>query len=36
MAELVGEFDRLPRSGDTTYGFAIGVYPTDLPTLPTA
>ena len=34
MAELVAEFDRLPRSGDTMYGFAIGVYPTDLPTLP--
>ena len=34
MAELVAEFDRLPRSGDTVYGFAIGVYPTDLPTLP--
>ena len=34
MAELVAEFDRLPRSGDTMYGFAIGVYPTDQPTLP--
>jgi DNA-binding transcriptional ArsR family regulator len=34
MAELVAEFDRLPRSGDTTYGFAVGVYPTDYPTLP--
>jgi DNA-binding transcriptional ArsR family regulator len=34
MAELVTEFDRLPRSGDTVYGFAVGVYPTDLPTLP--
>ncbi len=34
MAELVAEFDRLPRSGDTVYGFAVGVYPTDLPTLP--
>jgi DNA-binding transcriptional ArsR family regulator len=34
MAELVTEFDRLPRSGDTMYGFAIGVYPTDQPTLP--
>jgi DNA-binding transcriptional ArsR family regulator len=32
--ELVDEFDRLPRSGDTMYGFAIGVYPTDFPTLP--
>jgi DNA-binding transcriptional ArsR family regulator len=34
MAELVAEFDRLPRSGDTVYGFALGVYPTDQPTLP--
>lgn len=36
MAELVDEFDRMPRSGDTMYGFAIGIYPTDHPTLPTA
>lgn len=35
MAELVDEFDRTPRSGDTMYGFAIGIYPTDHPTLPT-
>ncbi|MFF2494751.1 ArsR/SmtB family transcription factor [Agromyces sp. NPDC058064] len=34
MAELVEEFDRLPRSGETVYGFAIGVYPTDYPALP--
>jgi DNA-binding transcriptional ArsR family regulator len=34
MAELVAEFDRLPRSGETMYGFAVGVYPTDQPTLP--
>jgi DNA-binding transcriptional ArsR family regulator len=34
MAELVAEFDRLPRSGETVYGFALGVYPTDHPTLP--
>jgi DNA-binding transcriptional ArsR family regulator len=34
MAELVAEFDQLPRAGETMYGFAIGVYPTDLPTLP--
>lgn len=34
MAELVTEFDQLPRTGDTMYGFAIGVYPTDQPTLP--
>ncbi|WP_285663660.1 ArsR/SmtB family transcription factor [Actinorhabdospora filicis] len=36
MAELVGAFDRLPRSGETTYGFAIGIYPTDHPALPPA
>jgi DNA-binding transcriptional ArsR family regulator len=34
MAELVAEFDKLPRSGDTMYGFAVGVYPTEYPTLP--
>jgi DNA-binding transcriptional ArsR family regulator len=34
MAALVEEFDQLPRAGDTTYGFAIGLYPTDHPTLP--
>jgi DNA-binding transcriptional ArsR family regulator len=34
MSELVTEFDRLPRSGETMYGFAVGVYPTDHPTLP--
>ena len=34
MAELVTEFDQLPRSGETVYGFAVGVYPTDHPTLP--
>ena len=36
MAELVDEFDRMPRSGETMYGFAIGIYPTDHPSLPTA
>src|SRR5262249_49753910 len=34
MTELVAEFDRLPRSGETMYGFALGVYPTNQPTLP--
>jgi DNA-binding transcriptional ArsR family regulator len=34
MAELVAEFDQLPRSGETMYGFVVGVYPTDQPTLP--
>jgi DNA-binding transcriptional ArsR family regulator len=36
MAELVAEFDKLPRSGETMYGFAVGVYPTDHPTLPSS
>ena len=36
MAKLVSDFDRLPRSGETMYGFAVGVYPTDHPTLPPA
>ena len=31
---LTREFAQLPRSGDTVYGFAAGLYPTDFPTLP--
>jgi len=32
---LVEEFDRLPRSGDTTYGLAVGIYPVEgYPQLP--
>jgi DNA-binding transcriptional ArsR family regulator len=32
---LIHEFDQLPRSGDTTYGFTVGLYPMpDYPTLP--
>jgi len=35
MQEMIHEFDKLPRSGDTTYGFTLGVYPiVDYPTLP--
>src|SRR6059058_6489417 len=34
MAELVAEFDRQPRTGETVYGLALGVYPTDQPSLP--
>jgi DNA-binding transcriptional ArsR family regulator len=34
MTVLVDEFDRMPRNGETVYGFAIGIYPTDHPTLP--
>ncbi len=33
---LAGEFAQLPRTGDTVYGFAAGLYPTDYPTLPDA
>ena len=33
IAALVREFDELPRSGDTVYGFAVGIYPTDHPAL---
>jgi len=36
IAELVAEFDRLPRSSDTMYGLTVGVYPTDQPTLPSS
>ncbi len=36
MAELVDEFDRMPRDGESMYGFAIGIYPTDHPSLPRA
>jgi DNA-binding transcriptional ArsR family regulator len=36
MAQLVDEFDRMPRSGEAVYGFAVGIYPTDHPTLPAA
>jgi DNA-binding transcriptional ArsR family regulator len=34
VEELSREFAQLPRSGDTAYGFAAGLYPTDFPTLP--
>ncbi|MFB9235999.1 helix-turn-helix domain-containing protein [Plantactinospora siamensis] len=34
VEDLVREFSELPRSGDTVYGFAVGLYPTDHPTLP--
>lgn len=36
VEELVDELDLIPRSGDTVYGFAVGLYPTDYPTLPDA
>ena len=34
VVALSHEFAQLPRSGDTAYGFAAGLYPTDYPTLP--
>jgi DNA-binding transcriptional ArsR family regulator len=35
VANLVLDFDQLPRSGDTTYGLTVGLYPIlDYPTLP--
>jgi DNA-binding transcriptional ArsR family regulator len=36
VVALTREFAQLPRSGDTVYGFAAGLYPTDYPTLPDA
>lgn len=34
VEELIRDFTRLPRSGETVYGFVAGLYPTDHPTLP--
>jgi DNA-binding transcriptional ArsR family regulator len=34
VLELAQEFAKLPRSGDTVYGFAVGLYPSDHPSLP--
>jgi DNA-binding transcriptional ArsR family regulator len=31
---FVHQFDQLPRSGETVYGFVLGLYPVDYPTLP--
>jgi DNA-binding transcriptional ArsR family regulator len=37
VEDLIQEFDRVPRSGNTTYGFAVGLYPLPgYPTLPPA
>jgi DNA-binding transcriptional ArsR family regulator len=36
VVALAQEFVRLPRAGDTTYGFAVGLYPIEHPTLPDA
>jgi hypothetical protein len=32
--DVAREFSQLPRDGQTVYGFAAGLYPTDYPTLP--
>lgn len=34
VVELTRTFSALPRSGDTTYAFVAGLYPTDHPSLP--
>ncbi len=36
VEEVVREFSELPRSGDTVYGFVVGLYPADHPSLPQA
>lgn len=37
IEQVIHEFDKLPRSGQTVYGFALGVYPIpDYPILPPA
>jgi DNA-binding transcriptional ArsR family regulator len=33
VVALLQEFARLPRAGDQVYGFVVGLYPTDRPTL---
>lgn len=34
VEDLILAFAQLPREGDTVYGFAVGLYPTDHPILP--
>ena len=36
VQELTRRFTQIPRSGEQTYGFVAGLYPTDAPTLPEA
>lgn len=36
VVDLTREFSRLPRSGNTVYGFVAGLYPVQYPTLPDA
>jgi len=34
VSDLADEFNQLPRRGDTSYGFVVGLYPTGAPSLP--
>ena len=34
VQEVARRFAQIPRAGDQVYGFAAGLYPTDVPTLP--
>lgn len=36
VQEVARRFAQIPRAGDQVYGFAAGLYPTDVPTLPDA
>ncbi len=36
IENVVNDFSQLPREGETVFGFAVGLYPTDHPTLPEA
>jgi DNA-binding transcriptional ArsR family regulator len=36
VVRLVQEYTQLPRSGETVFGFAVALYPTEHPTLPDA
>src|SRR5215831_3557208 len=36
VQQLARRFAQIPRAGDQVYGFAAGLYPTDVPTLPDA
>jgi hypothetical protein len=34
VQDIARRFAQIPRAGDQVYGFAAGLYPTDVPTLP--
>ena len=34
VEDVMRQFSELPREGDTVFGFVVGLYPTDQPTLP--